>query len=136
MALRFLARSLVASIFVVGGGDAARTDSEVRTELAQQFLARYDINLDESEAQTLVKTNGALQALGGVAMSLGIFPRLAALGLLVSLTATTLAGHAYWRYDDPAQRAQQRIQFLKNLSLAGGLLAIAVAPKRRRSAKG
>jgi putative oxidoreductase len=44
---------------------------------------------------------------------------------------TTLAGHAYWQHEDPAARKTNRIQFLKNLGLLGGLMAVAVTDRRR-----
>jgi uncharacterized membrane protein YphA (DoxX/SURF4 family) len=49
-------------------------------------------------------------------------PRLAALALAGSLIPTTLAGHAFWKVDDPTARKLQRIQFHKNLAMIGGLL--------------
>jgi hypothetical protein len=62
----------------------------------------------------------------------GIRPRLAALASAGSLVPTTLAGHAFWTLDDPAQRKQQQIQFTKNLAMLGGLLyAVAGGPARR-----
>jgi len=38
------------------------------------------------------------------------------------MVPTTVAGHAYWSHEDPAARAQHRIQFHKNLAMIGGLL--------------
>ena len=38
---------------------------------------------------------------------------------------TTLAGHPYWETEDEKERAQQRIHFLKNLTMLGGLLIAA-----------
>ena len=49
--------------------------------------------------------------------------------LLASLIPTTLAGHAYWNHEDPQMRAMQQIQFLKNVAMAGGLIAIAAKTK-------
>lgn len=33
-----------------------------------------------------------------------------------------MAGHRYWEETDPGARANQRIHFLKNVSMTGGLL--------------
>ena len=41
---------------------------------------------------------------------------------------TTLAGHAFWTESDARKRKANRIHFLKNLGLVGGLLAAALAP--------
>lgn len=42
-----------------------------------------------------------------------------------TLVPTTLAGHRYWEIEDKQERAQQRIHFLKNLTMLGGLLIAA-----------
>jgi putative oxidoreductase len=42
-----------------------------------------------------------------------------------------VAGHAFWTHEDPAQRAQQRNQFNKNLGLAGGLRLVILTGARR-----
>jgi hypothetical protein len=56
---------------------------------------------------------------------MGWMPRLAALAIAGTLVPTTLAGHRFWEADEPQTRKQQRIQFLKNLSMLGGLLIAA-----------
>ena len=37
----------------------------------------------------------------------------------------TLAGHRFWEAQDKRERAQQRIHFLKNVAILGGLLITA-----------
>jgi hypothetical protein len=39
---------------------------------------------------------------------------------------TTLAGHQFWNESDPAQKANHRVHFFKNVSMLGGLLLAAV----------
>ena len=58
-------------------------------------------------------------------LALGRFPRLSALTLAATLVPTTAAGHRFWEAEEDADRAQQRIHFLKNLSMFGGLLITA-----------
>ena len=76
--------------------------------------------------EAAVRLNGALMVAGGAALIFDKAPRLAAVGLAASLVPTTIAGHAFWRHDDPVQRTTQRIQVLKNIGLVGGLLAVAL----------
>jgi putative oxidoreductase len=78
-----------------------------------------------------VRLNGAAMAAGGLALCVGVQPRLAASGLVASLIPTTLAGHSFWTEEDPQARKTNRIQFLKNLGLMGGLLAVAVTKDER-----
>jgi len=80
------------------------------------------------EPETMVVVNSVAHVAGGVAMALGIFPRLAAAGLAASLVPTTLAGHRFWETEDEQARNQQITHFLKNLGLIGGLLAVAAWP--------
>jgi putative oxidoreductase len=55
---------------------------------------------------------------------LGAWTRIGAAFLLVFLLAATYYFHDFWTLADPLQRQLQTIQFLKNLSIAGGLLAL------------
>ena len=63
---------------------------------------------------------------GGALLATGRVPRLASTLLAGSLVPTTIAGHPFWRETDPVKKQQQRVQFLKNLGLLGGLLLAAV----------
>jgi len=61
---------------------------------------------------------------GGLALVTGLWTRQAALVLAGFTLLTALVFHAFWSTADAA-RAMQQIQFLKNLSIAGGLLILA-----------
>lgn len=75
-----------------------------------------------------VRFNGAAMVAGGLGVATGLLWQAAAIGLVISLIPTTIAGHAFWAESDPKARKANRIQFLKNLGLMGGLLAVALAP--------
>lgn len=111
---RFTGRLALAPLFVLAGLDAAR-DPGRRPELVEQAGL--------PAPQLLVRLNGAAMVLGGLGLLVPRRRRAAAGGLLVSLAATTVVGHPFWREDGPA-RALQRTQFLKNLGLLGGLLLL------------
>lgn len=113
--LNRIANAALGIPFVWLGYEAAR-DPGPRTALVEKA------GLPDPEM--LVRANGAAMVIGGAALTLGIKPRLAALGLIASLIPTTVVGHAFWDQDDPVAAKMQRIQFLKNLGLAGGLLAV------------
>ena len=78
----------------------------------------------DADTEQLVQFNGALQVGAGITLALGVLPRLSALLLAGSLVPTTLAGHRFWEEEEDAARAQQTIQFLKNLGMLGGLLLV------------
>ena len=53
-------------------------------------------------------------------------------GLIASLLPTTVVGHPFWREQEPAARSAQTLQFVKNLSMLGGLVIEASSPEPRR----
>jgi len=61
---------------------------------------------------------------GGLALVTGLWTRQAALVLAVFTLFTALVFHSFWSAPDTA-KAMQQIQFLKNLSIAGGLFVLA-----------
>ena len=123
---RRIARPLLASIFVVGGWDAfwnpagkAKKAEAVTGPLVEKAGV---IGLD---TETLVRVNGAVQVGAGILLAAGKFRRLAALALIGSIVPTTYAGHRFWEESDPTTRNQQKIHFLKNVGLLGGLILAA-----------
>jgi putative oxidoreductase len=120
--LRFAARVLTGSTYVLLGLDAARAPGG-RVDQAASTLAmvRTVVPLPEDD-ELLVRGNGALQVLAGSLLMTGKAQRLSALALAGSLIPTTMAGHAFWTIDDPGARKQQRVQFHKNMAMLGGLL--------------
>ena len=134
--VRALARPLLSTIFIVQGAKAVR-DPEPHVQKAQPVTDRFvplvkrlapaqvGDRIPESTAN-LVRLNGAAQVLGGVALASGKGRRLGAVVLASSLVPTTLAAHAFWKESDKAVRATQKVQFMKNLGLLGGLLLAAV----------
>ncbi|OUS96673.1 DoxX family protein [Rhodococcus sp. NCIMB 12038] len=132
MLVRRIARPLLSAIFISGGIDALRNPAQK----AQAAAPLIDKSTDAlpgsvtqkipSDPETLVKINAAVQIGGGVLLATGKAPRLASLALAGSLVPTTVVGHDFWNETDPAKKAAQRTQFLKNVSLLGGLLIAAV----------
>lgn len=114
--LHVLGRVAFGAPFIVLGLDAVKEPgARVKTVEA----------LGIPQPELVVRANGAAMVAGGAALSAGVLPRAAAAGLVLSLIPTTHAGHPFWSEADPAKRAQQRIHFMKNVGLAGGLLAYA-----------
>jgi putative oxidoreductase len=120
---RAVARPLLAAIFISGGWDALRNPSgkvNKAEPVARPITEKVPIL--PPDAEKLVQINGAVMVGAGTLMALGKFRRLAALALIGSIIPTTYAGHRFWEEEDEATRAQQRIHFLKNLGLLGGLI--------------
>ncbi|MEZ5236786.1 MAG: DoxX family protein [Acidimicrobiia bacterium] len=127
-ALRWLARPAMAGMYVFGGIDAIRHPKEkadAAGPVAVPLVRKLPGNLPEDPVR-LVRINGVVQVVAGSMLAFGRWPRLASAALLASTVPTTLAAHRFWEETEPSARAGQRVHFLKNLSMAGGLL-LAVA---------
>jgi uncharacterized membrane protein YphA (DoxX/SURF4 family) len=120
----FVARPLIAGMFIYGGLDAYRNPSGKRSRAEAVTPAIADVVGIDADTEQLVKFNGAAQVVAGSTLALGIFPRVSALALATSLIPTTLAGHRFWDEEDEAAKARQTAQFLKNAAMLGGLLMI------------
>ncbi len=127
---------MLASIFVVQGLQNAREPSHV-APFAEPVVKQISgmVPAVPAETEQAVRINGALQVAAGTTLGLGLLPRLSALALAASLVPTTLAGHRFWEYENPQERSQQRIHFLKNLTMLGGLLIAADTGSRRAARK-
>jgi len=114
---------MLASIFVIQGWHNFESPEGV-APLAEPVVRPLLDKFPGAPAETehAVRINGAIQAAAGAMLGLGVLPRLAALAIAGTLVPTTLAGHRFWNIQDPRERAVQRIQFLKNLTMMGGLL--------------
>jgi putative oxidoreductase len=119
--LRLIARSAFASIFVTAGYDTL-TNPGGRAKVVSDALPL-------PEPELMVRLNGASMLVGGAALALGVKPRAAAVGLAAALVPTTYAGHQFWKVTDPAMHRMQRVHFLKNASLIGGLLTYALGDR-------
>jgi uncharacterized membrane protein YphA (DoxX/SURF4 family) len=76
------------------------------------------------QPERAVVLNAAVMIVAGLLLGMGITPRLAAALLLGSMIPTTLVGHPFWKEEPGLQRQNQETQFLKNLSMIGGLLMV------------
>jgi uncharacterized membrane protein YphA (DoxX/SURF4 family) len=139
MILHRLARPMIAAIFISSGIDTLR-HPEKKLPSSKAFLESMVEKAGDSlpaqvptDPVTLIRLDAAVKVGAGVLLAISKFPRLSALVLAGNLVPTTLAAHSYWVHEDPTQRGAQRIQFLKNLGLAGGLLIAATSGGKKKS---
>jgi putative oxidoreductase len=120
---RRFARPLLASIFVVGGWDAFWNPAgkAKKAEAVTEPLADK-VGVSSLDTEKFLRVNGAVQIGAGILLAIGKFRRLAALALIGSIVPTTYAGHRFWEESDPTTRNQQKMHFLKNVGLLGGLI--------------
>ncbi len=130
MGLNWIARPLLASIFISGGLGQLRTPGG-RAVPVKKALNSLAIDLGDNGADMLVKVNGGVMVGAGAALAVGIFPKCAALALIGSLAPTTAIGHPFWAQSDAKAKNMHLTQFLKNAAIVGGLLSVIAAPKKQ-----
>ena len=117
---------MLASIFILQGFDSLLhpdTKAPAAEKVVRPLAER--VPAVPAEVEQAVRINGAVQLVAGSLLAIGKFPRLSAAALAATLLPTTAAGHRFWESDDKQERTQQKIHFLKNLSMLGGLLIAA-----------
>jgi uncharacterized membrane protein YphA (DoxX/SURF4 family) len=124
---------MMAAMFVSGGIDQIKRPEAqaAKAEKVAEPLAQA-LHLPEDPVK-LVRINGAVQVGAASMLALGKLPRVSAAALAASLVPTTLAGHPFWEESEPGRRKTQRIAFLKNVSMLGGLVLAATDTEGRPS---
>jgi len=135
--LRAVARPMLASMFVAGGASALK-NPQAHAPGAQPITLKMKPVVDAAapgrasmldDTVSVVRVHAAVQVGAGLALATGHFPRLAALVLAGTLVPTTMAQHAFWDERDPQRKTDQRLHFLKNVTMAGGLLMATLDPQ-------
>ena len=74
--------------------------------------------------ETVALIDGVAKLGGGFALISGVKSHIVAAVLIANLGPTTVSMFPFWKAPDPGIRAMQRNNFVMNLALAGGLLAV------------
>lgn len=120
--VRALARPMLAAPFIFGGINQLQNADKL-APVAGPFIHKIaePAGLPD-DPELLVKTNGALMVGAGAALALGFMRKPSAALLAGSLVPTTLAGHSFWEFDNPRERAIHKSGFFTNVGLLGGLV--------------
>lgn len=128
--IRFVARSMLASYFVINGAKAVRRPQDfapAAQPLADKVLPLVNSALPETlrqkvpqDAAGLVRCNGALQVVGGLSLATGIGRRVGAMALVASMVPHVLASNPL--KVPSAEREAARALLTKNVALTGGVL--------------
>jgi putative oxidoreductase len=71
-----------------------------------------------------VTLSGIPLLIGAASVLLGVKPKLGALAILGFLLGVSPTMHDFWRKEDPNERMNEMVNFMKNLALAGAALAL------------
>jgi uncharacterized membrane protein YphA (DoxX/SURF4 family) len=138
--VRLAARPMLSAMFVYGGINEVRNADFIASR-AKPVTSKIAGMVNKSgpsipmqvDDKLLVRADGVIKTLAGLALATGRQPRLSALILASTLMPTTVAGHRFWEESDPTARSNQLIHFLKNVSLLGGLMLASVDTAGRPS---
>ena len=113
----FLGRIFLALLFVVSGIGKITGYAGTAAMMASKGLPVVDI---------LLPLTIAVELGGGLLLALGWKARWAAAALFLFLIPTTLIFHQFWGID-PKLVQMQKIHFLKNVAIMGGMLMVLAA---------
>ncbi len=87
-------------------------------------MASYTASKGVPSPELAVTLSAVPLIAGGTSLLLGIKPKMGALAVAGFLAAVSPIMHDFWRSEDPEQRQNDMISFLKNVALAGGAVAL------------
>ena len=112
-----LGRLALGAIYVQGGFSKLAHLGAFASSLADKGLPA---------AFPLAAIGAAVEFFGAVFIVLGLKTRYVALLMIAFTAAASLISHHFWDFEGPA-RAMQYVQFMKNLSIIGGFIALFAA---------
>jgi putative oxidoreductase len=130
----FLGRALLSIIFISSGINKV-TDWHGTQQFFNHALNNWlSFSTASPYCQAIVEwaiANSALllllgvlfEIVGGIFVFFGLWVRLGALLLFIFMIPTTLVFHDFWHYQ-AGERMGQMINFMKNVSISGGLLVL------------
>ena len=111
-----LGRVMIATIFLMSAvGNKIPKFKDVANYMASEGVPMANIMLVGAIAFLLA---------GSVSVIVGYKARFGAGFLLIFLVLATYFFHDFWTFEDPAEKQQQMISFMKNLSLMGTMVFV------------
>jgi uncharacterized membrane protein YphA (DoxX/SURF4 family) len=111
-----IGRILFAAIFVVSGA----TIHLLKWRDGVAYARASNVPAPE----LLVPASGVMAVGGGLLVAVGLWADLGALVLAAFAFPVAYWMHAFWKHDDPMERANQQAHFMKNVSMGGAALAL------------
>lgn len=110
-----IGRLIFGAFFLNSGINHLRHREEMKPYVASKGLPAPELMVTLSAVPLLV---------GGTSLILGIKPKLGALAVLGFLAGVSPIMHDFWKTENPQERQQSMIDFMKNMALAGAALAL------------
>ena len=90
----------------------------------RKAMANYTASKGVPAPEAAVTAAAVPLIFGGTSMLLGVKPKWGAMAILGFLVGVSPIMHDFWRNQDPNERMNNMANFMKNLALAGGALAL------------
>ncbi len=90
----------------------------------RKALAQYAAAKQVPAPDVAVTATGVMLMVGGASILLGVKPKLGALAIAAFLAGVSPAIHDFWKAEDPNQRQNDQINFMKNVAMLGAALAL------------
>jgi uncharacterized membrane protein YphA (DoxX/SURF4 family) len=87
-------------------------------------MASYTASKGVPSPELAVTLSAVPLITGGTSLLLGVKPKIGAIAVLGFLAGVSPIMHDFWRIEDPAERNNNMISFMKNMALAGAALAL------------
>jgi len=110
-----IARILFSAVFILAGFGHIMNPGEMTEHVKSKGIPLPTIS---------VFFAGLLNLVGGLSIMLGYQVQIGALLLIAFLIPAAFIMHNFWSIEDPMQQQNERIHFMKDLSLAGGAYLI------------
>jgi uncharacterized membrane protein YphA (DoxX/SURF4 family) len=89
-----------------------------------KMLAQYAASKGMPAAEAGVIASGVALTVGGASIISGVKPKIGALAIMGFLAGAAGTIHDFWKQEDPQQRQNEMIHFMKNVAMLGGALAL------------
>ncbi len=89
-------------------------------------MSGYAASKGVPNAEMAVQFTGGMMLTAMFGIVTGLFTRLGAGMLITFLSATNYFMHPFWKVEDPQQKQMEMASFMKNISLIGGALTLAL----------
>jgi putative oxidoreductase len=90
----------------------------------RKSMASYTASKGVPSPELAVTVSALPLIVGGSSLLLGVKPKWGTMAILGFLAGVSPIMHDFWRNQDPAERTNNMIAFMKNVALAGGALAL------------
>jgi putative oxidoreductase len=92
--------------------------------LNRKSMAQYAGAKNVPAPDVAVTLSGAALVVGGGSILLGLQPKLGAAAIVAFLAGVSPMIHDFWRAEDPNQRQNDMVHFMKNMALLGAALSL------------